>query len=102
MRLVFRLPVDCPIRSDVAEIAPASQTVHTDAEAGGTLRVEARLRDSELFLLVLALVAGAAAGVGVILIDLLLAVLRRLAFWIAPPGHPRHLVLGPARVFLLP
>ncbi len=86
----------------MAEIAPASQTVHTDAEAGGTLRVEARLRDSELFLLVLALVAGAAAGVGVILIDLLLAVLRRLAFGIAPDGHLSDIDLGPARVLLMP
>ena len=98
----MRVPAESHIRSGVAEIAPASQTQHTGAEVGGTLRVEARLRDSELFLLVLALVAGIAAGVGVILIDLLLALLRRMAFAIPPDGHFSDIDLGPARVLLMP
>jgi CIC family chloride channel protein len=86
----------------VAEIAPASHTEHTGAEAGGALPTEARLRDSELFLLVLALVTGAAAGAGVILIDLLLSLLRRLAFGIAPDGHLSDIDLGPVRVIMMP
>src|SRR3984893_6625275 len=90
------------MRSGVAEIAPASPTDHTGTQAGGSLRVEERLRDSEMFLLVLALVAGIAAGVGVILIDLLLAVLRWLAFGIGPDGHLSDIDLGPARVLLMP
>jgi chloride channel protein, CIC family len=98
----LRLPANSPIRFGVAEIAPAKQTEHTPAEAEGTRRVEARLRDSELFVLVLALVAGIAAGVGVILIDLLLAVLRRLAFGIASDEHLSDIDLGPARVLLMP
>jgi CIC family chloride channel protein len=86
----------------VAEIAPASRTEVSDAEVGNAARTEARLRDSELFLLVLALGAGAAAGGGVVLIDWLLALLRRLAFGIPPDGHLSDIDLGPARVLMMP
>jgi CIC family chloride channel protein len=86
----------------VAEIAPASRTEVSEAEVGNASRTEARLRDSELFLLVLALGAGAAAGGGVVLIDWLLALLRRLAFGIPPDGHLSDIDLGPARVLMMP
>ena len=74
----------------------------SEAEVGNAARTEARLRDSELFLLVLALGAGAAAGGGVVLIDWLLALLRRLAFGIPPDGHLSDIDLGPARVLMMP
>jgi CIC family chloride channel protein len=86
----------------VAEIAPASRTEVTDAEAGNAVRTEALLRDSELFLLVLALGAGGAAGVGVVLIDWLRALLRRLAFAIPSDGHLSDIDLGPARILMMP
>jgi chloride channel protein, CIC family len=60
------------------------------------------LRDSDLFLLVLALGAGGAAGIGVILIDLLLAGLRWFAFGIPEDGHLSDIDVGPARVLLMP
>jgi chloride channel protein, CIC family len=86
----------------VAEIAPASSTDQTGTERGGAVRAEARLRDSELFLLVLALGTGVAAGAGVVLIDLLLALLRRLAFGLTPDAHLSDIDLGPARVLFMP
>jgi len=60
------------------------------------------LRDSDLFLLVLALGAGGAAGICVILIDLVLAWLRWFAFGIPQSGHLSNIDLGPARVLLMP
>src|SRR5262245_60732085 len=53
----------------------------------GRPQMESRLRDSELFLLVLALVIGVAAGLGVVLIDLLLSLLRQAAFDIPSDAH---------------
>ena len=55
-----------------------------------------------LFLLVLALGAGGAAGLGVIVIDLLLAGLRWFAFAIPRDAHLSDIDLGPARVLLMP
>jgi CIC family chloride channel protein len=86
----------------VAEIAPASRAPQTAAETGDAPRAEGRLRDSELFLLVLALGVGVAAGIGVVVIDLLLALLRRLAFGIPLDGHLSDIDLGPARVLMMP
>jgi CIC family chloride channel protein len=86
----------------VAEIAPAGRTERPCAEVEQVLPTERRLRDSELFLLALALAAGAAAGVGVVLIDLLLAFLRWVAFGIALDGHLSDIDLGPARILLMP
>jgi CIC family chloride channel protein len=64
---------------------------------------ETRLRDSELFLLALALAAGAAAGLGVIAMDWLLALLRLFAFAIPPSGHLSDAAaLSPLRVLLMP
>ena len=84
----------------MAEIAPARGTAQTSAEGG--LPAEARLRDSELFLLMLAMTAGVAAGLGVVLMDLLLALLRWVAFGISSDGHLSDIDLGPARVLLMP
>jgi len=66
------------------------------------ISAEARLRDSELFLLMLALAAGVAAGLGVVLMDLALGLLRRIAFGISTEGHLSDIDLGPARVLLMP
>jgi chloride channel protein, CIC family len=60
------------------------------------------LRDSDLFLLVLAVGAGVAAGIGVVLIDFLLAGLRWFAFAIPRDGHLSDIDLGPGRVLLMP
>jgi CIC family chloride channel protein len=60
------------------------------------------LRDSDLFLLVLAAGAGVVAGIGVVLIDFLLAQLRWIAFAMPEEGHLSDLDLGPARVLLMP
>ena len=91
------------MRRRVAEIAPAEGREEIDAAAVGTRRAEARLRDSELFLLVLALGAGIAAGLGVVLIDLLLDLIRHYAFAIPTGGHLSDAAkLAPARLVLVP
>jgi CIC family chloride channel protein len=66
------------------------------------ISAEVRLRDSELFLLVLAVAAGVAAGLGVVLMDLALGLLRWIAFGISTEGHLSDIDLGPARVLLMP
>ena len=76
--------------------------VNTSATTAGIRHVEARLRDSDLFLLVLALGAGGAAGLSVTLIDLLLAGLRWFAFAIPRDAHLSDIHVGPARVLLMP
>jgi chloride channel protein, CIC family len=91
------------MRRRVAEIAPAAGREETESAAAGATRAEARLRDSELFLLVLALGAGIAAGVGVVIIDLLLDVVRRIAYAIPLGGHlSSAAALGPARLVAAP
>ncbi len=55
-----------------------------------------------MFLLALALAAGVAAGLGVVLIDLLLDVLRWVAFAIGSDEHLVDVDLGPARVLAMP
>jgi len=86
----------------VAEIAPPEGVEETGAAAADVRRAEPRLRDSDLFLLALAVGAGVAAGIGVVLIDLLLAQLRWLAFAMPEEGHLSDIDLGPARVLLMP
>jgi CIC family chloride channel protein len=76
--------------------------VNTSATTAGIRHAEARLRDSDLFLLVLALGAGGAAGLSVTLIDLLLAGLRWFAFAIPRDAHLSDIHVGPARVLLMP
>ena len=90
------------MRSRVADIAPAERTERTDAAVERALPAERRLRDSELFLLALALAAGVAAGLGVVLIDLLLAVLRKVAFAVGSDEELINVDLGPARVLAMP
>jgi CIC family chloride channel protein len=51
---------------------------------------------------VLALATGGAAGLGVFLIDVLLAVLRRLAFAVPGDAHLSDIDLSPPRVLLMP
>ncbi|HYZ42323.1 MAG TPA: chloride channel protein, partial [Stellaceae bacterium] len=89
------------MRSAVAELAPA-KTSDRAVEPEGALATETRLRDSELFVLALALAAGVAAGIAVVLIDLGLALLRQLAFAMPAEGHLSDLDLGPARILMMP
>ena len=60
------------------------------------------MRDSDLFLLILALGAGGAAGLGVVLIDLLLAWLRWFAFGLPRAGNLSNFDPGLPRVLLMP
>src|SRR6266404_3948725 len=76
--------------------------LNTSATTAGIRRAEVQLRDSDLFLLVLALGAGGAAGLSVIVIDLLLAGLRWFAFAIPRGAHLSDIGLSPARVLLMP
>src|SRR3984893_5491953 len=76
--------------------------LNTSATTAGIRRAEVQLRDSDLFLLVLALSAGGAAGLSVIVIDLLLAGLRWFAFAIPRGAHLSDIDGGPARVLLMP
>ena len=98
----LKAAADSPNRSDMAEIAPPHGLDEADAGASDSRRAEARLRDSDLFLLVLALAAGVAAGIGVVVIDLLLALLRWLAFGIPEKGHLSDIDLGWSRVVAMP
>ena len=86
----------------MADIVPAGRIERADAAEDQGRSAERRLRDSELFLLALAVAAGVAAGVGVVLIDELLALLRWIAFGIGFDGHLTDIDLGPARVLLMP
>jgi len=90
------------MRRRVAEIASDAGRRETDLAAAGTRR-EARLRDSELFLLVLALATGIAAGIGVVLINLMLAGVRKLAFGVPFGSHLSEITgIVPPRVVLVP
>ncbi|MBO0736223.1 MAG: chloride channel protein [Alphaproteobacteria bacterium] len=86
----------------VAEISPTSEAERRDTAPAGVRRVEARLRDSELFLLALALCAGGAAGISVILIDQLLDWVRLAAFVVRPEQHVSDVELSQTRVLLMP
>ncbi|MGH7045347.1 MAG: chloride channel protein [Stellaceae bacterium] len=91
------------MRRRVAEIAPAAGREETASAATGVRRAEARLRDSELFLLVLALGAGIASGLGVVATDLLLDLVRHFAFALPFGGHLSDAAhLGPARLVAAP
>ena len=90
------------MRSGVAEIAPPHAMEETGAGAADARRAGVRLRDSDLFLLVLALAAGVAAGIAVVVIDLLRALLRWLAFGISQNGHLGDIDLGWSRVLMMP
>ncbi len=86
----------------MAEIASDARTEATDLAAAGTRR-ETRLRDSELFLLALALAAGVAAGLGVVLINISLGLVRMAAFNVPFRSHLSEVTgIGPPRVVLVP
>ncbi len=94
--------VNAPMPRCVAEIASAAGREETELAAAGARR-EARLRDSELFVLVLALAVGVAAGLGVVLINLALGVVRNLAFGIPFGSHLSEIVdVAPPRLALMP
>jgi chloride channel protein, CIC family len=85
----------------VAEIARIDEREQSDEP--GVRRATARLRDSELFLVALALGAGVAAGLGVVAIDLLRDLLRHWAFAIPLGKHLSSATnLAPMRVLLAP
>jgi len=86
----------------VADVVPAGRIERAGVAPDQARPAERRLRDSELFLLALAVAAGIAAGVGVVLIDELLALLRWVAFGIGADGHLTDIDLGPARVLMMP
>jgi chloride channel protein, CIC family len=90
------------MRTRVAEIARAHERGETEDEPG-TRRAAARLRDSELFLLALAVAAGVASGLGVVVVDLLLDLVRHLAFTVPSAKHLSAISnLAPMRVLLAP
>jgi len=82
--------------------APADQAERTSEVRRGALLGERRLRDNELFVLLLSLAAGVLAGIGVVLMDLVLGLLRRLAFGLPLEGHLSDVDLRPARILLMP
>jgi chloride channel protein, CIC family len=90
------------MRSAMAEITRMGRAERSGPEAESPTRTESRLRDSELFLLLLAVATGVAAGIGVVLMDLVLALLREVAFAIPSEGHLSDVDLGWARVLLMP
>ncbi len=97
---ILPVPVEAPNRSRVAEIAGIDE--REEAEPG-VRRAAARLRDSELFLLALALGTGVAAGLGVVAIDLLLDLVRHVAFALPVGKHLSGATnLAPMRVVLMP
>lgn len=101
-RLVLPGAADALIPKSVADIASDAGSEEIEPAAAGTRR-EARLRDSELFLLVLALAAGIAAGIGVVLINLSLGLFRKLAFGVPFGAHLSEVIgIGPPRVVLMP
>ncbi len=97
---ILPVPVEAPNRRRVAEIAGIDE--REEAEPG-VRRAAARLRDSELFLLALALGTGVAAGLGVVAIDLVLDLVRHLAFALPAGEHLSSATnLAPMRVVLMP
>ena len=87
----------------MVQIAPARGREDSGAATADARHAETRLRDSELFLLALALAAGVAAGIGVIIMDWLLALLRQWAFETTLTEHLSDaLKLSPLRVMMMP
>jgi CIC family chloride channel protein len=84
----------------VAEIAASPPKSET---AAAPSRAEPRLRDSDLFLIALAIVAGAAAGLGVVLIDLLIEAVRFVAFGLREGARLSSATgLRPERILFMP
>ena len=96
---ILPVRVKAPNGRPVAEIARIDEREQSDEP--GARRATTRLRDSELFLLALALGAGVAAGLGVVAIDLLRDLLRLLAFALPAGEHLSSAKnLAPMRVLL--
>jgi chloride channel protein, CIC family len=99
---VLSVRAEAPIRRRVAEIARVHEREQTEEDPGAR-RAVARLRDSELFLLALAVCAGMVAGLGVVAVDVLLALVRRLAFTLSSARHlSADADLALERVLLMP
>jgi chloride channel protein, CIC family len=91
------------MRSRVAETAAARGEEEADAATAPGSRAAVRLRDSDVFLLALALASGVAAGLGVVLTDLILTLVRELAFRLPPESRLSSADnLDPARLLLMP
>ncbi len=75
----------------------------SEAEERPANATEPRLRDSDLFLILLAVCAGALAGLGVIIIDGALVALHWLAFGLSADGHLSDVAdLPRLRVLMMP
>jgi CIC family chloride channel protein len=73
------------------------------AERPANAAAEPRLRDSDLFLILLAVCAGALAGLGVLAIDVVLGLLHQLAFGLPADAHLSDATKLPRlRVLLMP
>ncbi len=79
--------LDPPIRPDVAEIAPTHAPETEAAPTTAGRRAERRLRDSELYLLGLALAIGVIAGFSDIAIRALNWLIRWIAYGLPPGAH---------------
>jgi CIC family chloride channel protein len=88
--------------ADIAPVPAKNRTEQTRDASRGARLGERPLRDNELFVLLLSLAAGVAAGIGVVLMDLLLSLLRQLAFGLPLEGHLSDVDLRPARILLMP
>ena len=89
------------MRSKVADLAASQEDV--DAEPRPVGAAEPRLRDNDLFLILLAVCAGALAGLGVIATDLVLEGLHRLAFGLPPDARLSSADgISPLRVLAIP
>lgn len=86
-RLLLPSAPDSPVPPEVAEIAPTHAPEAEAAPAFAGRRAERRLRDSELFLLGLALAVGVIAGFADIAIKALNWLVRWIAFGLPPEAH---------------
>lgn len=85
----------------MADLASTHEDSDADARAANT--AEPRLRNSDLFLILLAVCAGALAGLGVIIIDAVLTAIHRVAFGLAVGGHLSDAARLPwLRVLMMP
>jgi CIC family chloride channel protein len=101
-RARLSVAADAPMRSGTADIAETE--TREDGVAGAAQRTERRLRDSDLFLLALAIMTGVAAGLADVVIDGLIHLAKRLAFGIPFGGHIEAVSgdIAPFRLALAP
>ncbi len=85
----------------MADLTSTDDDINADERP--TNAAEPRLRDSDLFLILLAMCAGALAGLGVIIIDAVLVGLHWVAFGLSANGHLSDVAdLPPVRVLTMP